>query len=199
MKYPTAVSEHCFEEKRSRFITELLPANSEADIKNRISQLKNQHPKASHVCSAFRLNINDQVQEGFSDDGEPSGTAGMPMLKVIRHHQLINCAVLVTRYFGGIKLGMGGLQRAYGQACSNAIMEAQHQLSELKKTRFLTLSADFHQENSVRHLASQFNNSTIQIDYHARGLDIVISVEDDDYATIRERFIQQNFQLKSPD
>ncbi|WP_419810848.1 IMPACT family protein [Bacterioplanoides sp.] len=172
MKYPLITIEHEIEEKRSRFIAELMPCNDEHPVKQRIQQLKNLHPKASHVCSGFRLiNSNNQINEGFSDDGEPSGTAGMPILKVLRHHDLINCAVLITRYFGGTKLGTGGLQRAYSQSCSDAIQQLKNeQLKTLVPQACVDVSVDFPQENVVRHLAQQHQAQVEEVTYQHNGI-----------------------------
>ena len=88
-------------------------------------KLKKEHPKANHVVYALRyLNAFEQVVENFSDDGEPKGCAGTPALNVLRGEALINCAALIVRYFGGIKLGTGGMARAYADAVKHALSEA---------------------------------------------------------------------------
>ncbi|MEA3434397.1 MAG: YigZ family protein, partial [Campylobacterota bacterium] len=90
------------------------------------SKLKAEHPKANHVVYALRyLNEFDQIVENSSDDGEPKGCAGVPALNVLRGKEMINCAVLIVRYFGGIKLGTGGMARAYALAVKNVLKEAK--------------------------------------------------------------------------
>lgn len=117
------------EVKRSKFITQLVPINEYEGLQDK---LKIQHPKANHVVYALRyLNEYEQIVENFSDDHEPKGCAGMPALNVVRGEELINCAVLIVRYFGGIKLGMGGMARAYALAVKNVIAEAT--LTEYEK------------------------------------------------------------------
>ncbi|AUG51939.1 IMPACT family protein [Thalassospira marina] len=102
------------EEKKSRFLATLVPYAQFAD---RLAELRKEHPKANHHVTAYRyLNDEDQLIEHGKDDGEPSGTSGMPCLKVLQGRDLINIAVIVTRYFGGTKLGTGGLVRAYSGA-----------------------------------------------------------------------------------
>ena len=110
------------EVKRSKFITKLVPIGEYEGLQDK---LKTQHPKANHVVYALRyLNEYEQIVENFSDDHEPKGCAGMPALNVIRGEELINCAVLIVRYFGGIKLGTGGMARAYALAVKNVIAES---------------------------------------------------------------------------
>ena len=111
------------EVKRSKFITHLLPI---AEYKGLQQKLKEQHPKANHVVYALRyFNEFDQIVENSSDDGEPKGCAGLPSLNVLRGEELINCAVVIVRYFGGIKLGTGGMARAYALAVKDVIKEAE--------------------------------------------------------------------------
>ncbi len=114
---------HTTEVNRSKFITHLVPIS---DYEGLQKKLKLEHPKANHVVYALRyLNEYDQVVENSSDDGEPKGCAGVPALNVLRGEELINCAVLIVRYFGGIKLGTGGMARAYALAVKNAIQTAE--------------------------------------------------------------------------
>ncbi|WP_281890023.1 YigZ family protein [Paenibacillus sp. YYML68] len=98
--------------KKSRFIGYAKPVVSEAEAIAFIEEIKKQHRMANHNCSAYMLGERDEIQKA-SDDGEPSGTAGKPILEVIKNQGLKNVAVVVTRYFGGIMLGAGGLVRAY--------------------------------------------------------------------------------------
>jgi len=107
---------------RSKFIAHLVPF---AEFDGLQARLKVEHPKASHVVYSLRyLNNHDQIVENSTDDGEPRGCAGVPILNVLRGEDLINCAVLIVRYFGGTKLGTGGMVRAYSLAAKNVIAEA---------------------------------------------------------------------------
>ena len=111
------------EVNRSKFITYPVPMSEYEGLQNR---LKAEHSKANHVVYALRyLNAFDQVVENSSDDGEPKGCAGVPALNVLRGEDLINCAVLIVRYFGGIKLGTGGMARAYALAVKDVLNEAK--------------------------------------------------------------------------
>jgi uncharacterized YigZ family protein len=106
--------------KKSRFICSLKRVYSEEEAKAFIAEKKKEHWKANHNCSAFVIGENNEIQRS-SDDGEPSGTAGVPMLEVLKKQGLINVVAVVTRYFGGTKLGSGGLIRAYSHAVSHAL------------------------------------------------------------------------------
>lgn len=109
--------------KKSTFISYLVPT---AKFKSFHEELKAEHPKAVHIVWAYReLNKYGQIVENQSDDGEPKGTSGAPSLNALRGADLINCGVFIVRYFGGIKLGTGGLVRAYGGAVNLAINEAE--------------------------------------------------------------------------
>ncbi|GFH42605.1 YigZ family protein [Lactococcus hodotermopsidis] len=111
-----------FEEeiKKSRFICQLKRVYTEDEARAFIAAVKKQHHKANHNVSAFTIGDNQEIQRS-SDDGEPSGTAGIPMLEILKKRELINVAAVVTRYFGGIKLGAGGLIRAYAGSVNHAI------------------------------------------------------------------------------
>lgn len=106
--------------KKSRFICSLKRVYTEQEAKEFIQERKKEHWKASHNCSAFIIGEKSSIQRS-SDDGEPSGTAGIPMLEVLKKQELINVAAVVTRYFGGTKLGAGGLIRAYSHSVSNTL------------------------------------------------------------------------------
>lgn len=106
--------------QKSRFITYVDRAESEEEAQSFIQAIKKKHHDATHNCSAYLIGDNDEIQKA-NDDGEPSGTAGIPMLEVLKKRKLKNTVVVVTRYFGGIKLGAGGLIRAYGSATSEGI------------------------------------------------------------------------------
>ncbi|SDW45580.1 YigZ family protein [Paenibacillus sp. CF384] len=110
--------------KKSRFIGYGKPVTSEAEAIAYIEELKKLHWNASHNCSAYVIGERDEIQKQ-SDDGEPSGTAGKPILEVIKHHGLKNVVIVVTRYFGGIMLGAGGLIRAYTDGAVAAIEAAE--------------------------------------------------------------------------
>ena len=111
--------------KKSKFICTLIRVDSQEDAENMIKQTKKKYFDARHNCVAYRVAEDEKIIEKASDDGEPSGTAGGPMLNILKKNNLCNVLVIVTRYFGGILLGTGGLVRAYSDATLEAIDIAQ--------------------------------------------------------------------------
>ena len=111
--------------KRSKFIAYAINVTDREQADAFVKHLKNTNPKANHVCWAFIAGPPETTERSMSDDGEPSGTAGMPMLKVLQYSGLGDIAVAVVRYFGGTKLGTGGLQRAYSDAVVQVLEDLQ--------------------------------------------------------------------------
>ncbi|MDM5200725.1 YigZ family protein [Fictibacillus enclensis] len=125
--------EHEIVIERSRFIAHIARAATEEEANDFIQSIKKRHHSANHNCSAYLIGEHDQIQKA-NDDGEPSGTAGVPMLEVLKKRRLKDVVVVVTRYFGGIKLGAGGLIRAYGKSVSeglNAIGVVERKLMQM--------------------------------------------------------------------
>ena len=108
---------------RSRFISQCFPVRSEDEALSRLNEVRKQYPDATHVCYAYRIGELSETTR-FSDAGEPSGTAGMPILEVLKANELTNVLCTVTRYFGGILLGAGGLVRAYSSGAADAVKAA---------------------------------------------------------------------------
>ena len=108
-------------EKKSKFIANLIHVESIEEAENSIKEIKKRYHDARHNCVAYRVSEGGRIIEKSSDDGEPSGTAGGPMLNILQKNNLCNLVVIVTRYFGGILLGTGGLVRAYSEATQQAI------------------------------------------------------------------------------
>lgn len=125
MNYKTIKQDIIAEEeiKKSRFICQLKRVESEEEARQLIATIKKEHYKASHSCSAMIIGEKATIKRS-SDDGEPSGTAGIPILTVLEKHDLTNVVAVVTRYFGGIKLGAGGLIRAYAGSVANALTQS---------------------------------------------------------------------------
>lgn len=139
------------EAKQSKFIAHLIPY---AQMSGVLETLRAEHPKARHFVTAFRtINEHDQIVEGSSDDGEPRGTSGKPALHVLQGHDLIHVGVIVVRYFGGIKLGPGGLVRAYSDAV-NAVVDAAV-LQPYEKRTALVLRAPYMHVGKVEYALTQ--------------------------------------------
>lgn len=115
--------EDSFEEKKSEFIGYAKRVNNEDEAKEFVNEIKSKHKQARHNCFAYVIGENMGIQR-YSDDGEPQGTAGIPILEVMKKGEITDCAIVVTRYFGGVLLGTGGLTRAYKKGASIAIKNA---------------------------------------------------------------------------
>ncbi len=153
MKFVNQTSIATLEIKKSKFVACLFPYSEFDKIMKR---LKDEHPKARHHVYAYRyLNEFDQIVENCSDDGEPKGTSGRPSLKVMEGQGLINSAVIIVRYFGGIKLGTGGLVRAYSDAVNNIISKSN--LNAYKKLEQKKLTLEYNQLSQMEYLVNTFD------------------------------------------
>ncbi len=138
--------------KNSRFITILLKITDKNEINELITNLKDEYPKATHYCYAY---IIDNYKKA-SDDGEPGGTAGMPILNILEKNDLTNVLAVVVRYFGGIKLGAGGLVRAYSKSVRDTLEEIK--LIELEKGTKIKLEISYEEQKNIDYI---LKNSTI--------------------------------------
>ncbi len=131
---------------KSTFINYLIPVSNLEDVHKQLSMLKKKYNDASHHCFAYILGNNQEVQK-YSDDGEPSKTAGYPMMEVLKKHDLTNVLNVSVRYFGGIKLGAGGLVRAYTKGCANSVSEVT--FTYLKDYIQIVVEVPFHHIGNV--------------------------------------------------
>ena len=143
---PTDFGEDEFYEKKSHFIGRLWPVETEEAALERIQQMKKQHYDATHNCWAYI--IKDGAVR-FSDDGEPGGTAGMPMLQVLQRERLYNCVCVVTRYFGGILLGAGGLVRAYTKGAKIAVDAAGKSMKRVWSVLYVPCPYTFYERGKL--------------------------------------------------
>ncbi len=149
---------------RSRFICYLFPCASIDEAKAQVKFFKQAYPQASHHCYAFLTKAaNDSLGYGYSDDGEPSGTAGKPMLAVLQGGGIGQVCAVVVRYFGGTKLGTGGLQRAYADSVRQALifLEAKTKIAMAAKT----LACQYSQVDDVLHIISQAEGQVVKQEY----------------------------------
>lgn len=149
--------------KRSRFLCWITHVSSTEDVDDFLQHIRSQYPDARHICWAYNLGEPNSSVQKANDDGEPSGTAGKPILNVLQHSQCGDVLAVVVRYFGGIKLGAGGLVRAYSSSASQTL-----KITPLLKKEVLislTLACNFAQESSLRHLLSLQNASIENVDY----------------------------------
>ena len=159
---PTAFGEDEFYEKKSHFIGRVWPVETEEEALEKIQQMKKQHYDATHNCWAYI--IKDGAVR-FSDDGEPGGTAGMPMLQVLQREGLYNIVCVVTRYFGGILLGAGGLVRAYTKGAKIAVDAAGKSMKRVWTVLYVPCPYTFYER--VKLLVGEFEGIIRQTDFGA--------------------------------
>lgn len=179
--------------KKSQFICTLVPTSSKAESKAVIQKLNEQYSDATHNCTAYIVNDG----EGFDDDGEPGGTAGKPMINVLRKNELHNVTAVVTRYFGGIKLGAGGLVRAYSKSVMEAIGEAE--ILEIEQYDVYELIFEY---SDIKTVDGEVRNNDLEViakEYSYKVSYDIVSKDNRDILKIFEKYsgkISVNFKNK---
>ncbi len=165
MKTVNQIFSDTIEIKGSKFIAHLMPMSM---FESEMVRLRAEHPKAVHWVSASRsLNEFDQIVESSSDDGEPKGTSGKPTLSVLQGHDLINSAIITVRYFGGTKLGPGGLVRAYAEAANAAY--AQAELLSYEKLFIQKIECNYSNVSMVEYESTQKNIRILTKEFGEKG------------------------------
>ncbi len=173
------------EVKKSQFITYAYPVLSRDKAMFHVEQLRKQYPDARHHCWAYIIgDPHNTTSAGFDDDGEPNGTAGKPILNVLQHKIIGNVLVIVVRYFGGIKLGAGGLTRAYAGA-TQAVVDKMTLTPFVSMTR-VTVAADFATESQVRYIIDDLGGSIEAVAY-TQCVTLTVSLPAADIAALTER------------
>ncbi|MBC6904306.1 YigZ family protein [Saccharophagus sp. K07] len=186
----THPTEFCYEEKRSRFHAYVWPVKSKEEGFEFFNAMKQQHPDARHHCWAYLIGDPEQaLMAGFNDDGEPGGTAGKPMLNVLTQRKVGNSFAAVARYFGGIKLGAGGLTRAYGQAVSGALDLAEFCM--VVPTQPIEIIVSFALEQRVRNLLSQMRLSVSNTVYDAEKVLLQSECPQDQIGNLQNQLREQ--------
>ncbi|MBP9510576.1 MAG: YigZ family protein [Fusobacteriaceae bacterium] len=155
-----------FEEKKSKFIGYIKPIQNKEEAEKFIKEIKHKHPDATHNCSAYKVIFEGQEYFKSDDDGEPSGTAGKPIGEIINLMDVCNLVIVVTRYFGGIKLGAGGLVRNYAKTAKLAIMESDTE--EYVKTKEFLLDFDYDKVQEVDQILKLDNIEVVEKNYGER-------------------------------
>ncbi len=143
--------------ERSKFICNVKPINNEEEARAFIEEIRKRHSLANHCCYAYIADDKGLIQK-FSDAGEPQGTAGLPMLEVLKNKRLYKAVAVVTRYFGGIKLGTGGLTRAYGGSVSECLQKAE--IVNMQKAVLLVVNPDY---EGYSRLLKLVNNPSVSV------------------------------------
>ena len=152
-----------FKEKGSKFFAFVHPIESLVDYKSKLQHYKSAHLKACHVCSAYRLYSNGQLDEYASDDGEPFGSSGPPILNSIKRHDIINVAIYVVRYFGGTKLGIPGLINAYSTGAEDALLDIAK--APWKPTMVVLVEHGYEHANIMDIVVAKFQANIINQDF----------------------------------
>lgn len=159
---PTDISKSSFREKGSKFLGYLFPVSSKEEFEKELDILKSKYPDATHHCYAWRINPN-KIEEFSQDDGEPSGTAGQPILNKLKSFEVVNCGCIVVRYYGGTKLGKAGLIQAYGQSAERCLQQAER--SKIVPTKNVTIVYPYSQQKEIDQLKNQFDLKELSAEY----------------------------------
>ncbi len=178
-----------YEEKKSRFLAACYRIESEEEAVGLIEAVKKKYWDARHNCYAYVLGANNELMR-FSDDGEPSGTAGKPILEVLTARGIHNCLIIVTRYFGGTLLGTGGLVRAYQKSSIDAVDNSI--LARRTKGSRITISTDYSSAGKIQYAAQQ-NGWMLTDTIYAADVSLVIEVPMPE----RERIVKEAVQITS--
>ncbi|MEP1446050.1 MAG: YigZ family protein [Paraglaciecola sp.] len=196
---PAKVHQVELEVKRSKFLTFAAPAVNRREAEDFIRSLREQHPQANHVCWAYIAGAPNTTIRSMSDDGEPSGTAGMPMLKVLEYSGYGDLVVAVVRYFGGTKLGTGGLQRAYSDAVSLVLSELPLKLKVARTA--VQLSYDYAYDGSISRLLERYDVENIEPKY-AQQVTLAIALASSELSTFKSdvtNITAGNVEVVTPD
>ena len=179
-------------EKKSRFIANIYNVESKEEAEEKIKQIKKKYYDAKHHCFAFSIIEENGITQKSSDDGEPSGTAGAPILNIIKSNNLQNVVIIVTRYFGGILLGTGGLTRAYSEAAGKVV--EQSELIQKEPGMEVELEIDYNDNEKFKYYCQKNNVNIIKIEYTENIL-YKIELNEKEYKKIEERNKTNNKQL----
>ncbi|GGJ60550.1 YigZ family protein [Virgibacillus salexigens] len=172
--------------QKSRFIGYVKRAETEQEAQAFIQGIKKKHHDATHNCSAYLIGEHDQIQKA-NDDGEPSGTAGVPILEVLKKQQLKDTVVVVTRYFGGIKLGAGGLIRAYGNTTTQAIKTTG--VIQRQRMQGFSITVDYTLSGKLEHALRQSEHIVETINYSDK-VEFIVYVTIGEEHTFKEMIIE---------
>jgi len=170
---------------KSRFIAAALPCKDEREIGAALRAFAAQHPSAHHLAYAFRIKTPEGIVPRFSDAGEPSGTAGLPIAKLLEGRDLINVCVAVIRYYGGVNLGTGGLVRAYGGTAKMALDNAK--MAEFVEMHTVKLTISYKQMDMMTSALTKINGSIVSKNFNEQ-VDLVLSLPVHETANFLNRF-----------
>ncbi len=173
-----------FKDRKSKFIAYSIPVDDTGSVKTEIEKLKKKHHSARHWCYAYRIGI-ENIIERANDDGEPANSAGQPILNQIKTKNLTNVLVVVVRYFGGVKLGIGGLTNAYKTA-AQMVLEQAEIVEKIRKIK-LKIGFDYQDMNKVMRLIKTYDLEIVCQNLQQNG-EITVAIRLNDYKTVKNQF-----------
>lgn len=179
-------------EKKSKFIAQAFEVYNIEEIEKIINEIRKKHYGAKHNCFAYRILDQNMIIERQSDDGEPSGTAGNPMLGVLQKEGLVNVLIIVTRYFGGILLGTGGLVRAYTDITKLAIEKAEK--VEKEKGYVIEVITEYDEQKGLEYLCEKNKINIISKEYTDK-IKNVIEISEEKYVKIFQKNEENEFHI----
>src|SRR5690554_4713584 len=186
-----------FEIKKSRFIARAGEAEDREQAMALLERMQSRFPDARQHCWAYQLGSpHSPFSAAMNDDGEPSGTAGRPILNVIQHKEIGNLMVVVSRYFGGVKLGAGGLVRAYSAAAEQAVSALE--LKHYQPKVLLQVSCDFSKEQLIRHWLDENQGQVREVEYQSQVL-LEVALIEKDVATLADFLASVGASVRSLD
>lgn len=196
-------------EKKSKFIANLFYVQSQEEAEEKIKEMRKKYHDARHNCYAYSIMTKEGIINKMSDDGEPSGTAGNPMLNIILKKELVNVLVIVTRYFGGILLGTGGLVRAYSDATLKAIEKVEFVIEQIGYE--LEITINYQELKKIEYYCEKNKLSIVNIEYGEKikcnievtkeEKDKIVELKEEgtlkieDYKIIKEKNIRKNIEI----
>lgn len=183
--------------KKSKFIANIIKITDEQDAKEKLNQIRKEYSDARHNCYAYIVYDNETKTkiEKSSDDREPSGTAGIPMLTLLQKNNLVNVLIVVTRYFGGILLGTGGLVRAYTDSSKQALEAAK--IIELQYGEILEYCIEYDEFEYFKYICEKNNIEIVKTEY-SNNIKAIIKLKEEDkslFSTYKCRIIEKNVTL----
>lgn len=175
--------------KDSKFYGNIKSVNTEDKVKEFTNQIKNEYEDASHNVSAYKLGSGDKALKYYDDDGEPAGSSGPPVLQAIEGENLVNTVVVVTRYFGGTKLGIGGLIRAYGNTARMAIKEAG--TKKLNLTYRIMISVDYNFIGTTMGQIESARGNILETKYSNNGMSVTFLIKPHKYDSLTTKLIEK--------
>ena len=194
MKTVKQTTSDSFREKGSKFIGYLFPVKTKPVFESNLEELKNEYPDATHHCYAWRINPAN-ITEFAQDDGEPNGTAGLPILNQLKSYEVVNAAIIVVRYYGGTNLGKSGLIQAYGTVAERCLQNSK--LKPIQLIWKVKISYPYSQQNTIEKLMHQFELKELDSTY-TENITLILGCPVGHKQKLKNRFIQlEHLQIKT--